>query len=585
MKNFLTLSHNLRNWLLAKGGIWVADNTIRDYRPALFFVLCIFSYFAFLIKTQPDWVLSGEMWAEMATNYYPIASDSSLFVKLFATDAGYIPLPQRLIALIGNLLHLPAANVSYFYTWSAMFATGSMVGVICLKPFRNLIRNDFFRLLIAAAVLLIADFESRTFINFTYFAGFTAAIVTALAFVNKSDDVPRWAWFIPVLLTSKPAVLAALPAMIAVAIVSRPRFRRITLTVTILCVAQVIRMLFSNSEGVFVQANDFSAVAKLNAAIRYFIGFLGAFSVGKGVTQSFYLPTLYGILLLFICLLTVFRKRDNSGALILVGLALLFFNTLLNCFALSDSWNLNLERLNGAPLYRHIIVGYFGVTLVIAGLIASGATKSLSNKFSFFFGLDIGPLVFFLWFVISGWFSFVQTVNTQPEFPVIFNSQWQSMAHIIDSDRDICVPVDPYGWIFQRNCLLLNPTIKDIFRGPSLSFKTLESDAGHGGLLLDDIPPQPQSNLISLALLIRPNSARQIFVHAKAILKTTNGADKYLIGSRHLAVTGGLVTLWGRDATPLREIESITLQFSNPINLAYSNTELGNKPVVIWLGN
>ncbi|NKC48732.1 hypothetical protein HED54_12175 [Ochrobactrum anthropi ATCC 49188] len=65
--------------------------------------------------------IGGGMWAEMATNYYPNANASSFVQKLLSTDAGYIPAPQRLIALVGNQLNLPAATIPYFYTWSSIF--------------------------------------------------------------------------------------------------------------------------------------------------------------------------------------------------------------------------------------------------------------------------------------------------------------------------------------------------------------------------------------------------------------------------------------------------------------------------------
>ena len=49
------------------------------------------------VAMQPNWVLGGGMWAKMATNYFTNANAPSYLQKFFATDAGYIPVPQRQI--------------------------------------------------------------------------------------------------------------------------------------------------------------------------------------------------------------------------------------------------------------------------------------------------------------------------------------------------------------------------------------------------------------------------------------------------------------------------------------------------------
>lgn len=240
--------HILRKWLFAGDDIVKADAG-SEHRPFSLFLLCIVSYCLYLILMQPSWVLGGEMWAEMGSNYFPAASSPSILVKLFTTDAGYIPLPQRILAACGDLLNFSASSIAYFYTWSAIVLTGAMIGVFCLKPFRLLVSNDFLRFFSAITILLIADFETRTFINFTYFSAFFIAILTALALVDRSRDVPWWAWFIPIMILSKPTVLSVLPAMIVVAYVSKARFRLITALAVLFCFGQMIQMYLSNAAG------------------------------------------------------------------------------------------------------------------------------------------------------------------------------------------------------------------------------------------------------------------------------------------------------------------------------------------------
>ncbi|NKW80861.1 hypothetical protein HGG72_11705 [Ochrobactrum pecoris] len=85
-----------------------------NQRPKIFFIFVVLFYIFYQLLMQPSWVLGGGMWAEMATNYYPNANALSFVQKLLSTDAGYIPAPQRLIALVGNQLNLPAATIPYF---------------------------------------------------------------------------------------------------------------------------------------------------------------------------------------------------------------------------------------------------------------------------------------------------------------------------------------------------------------------------------------------------------------------------------------------------------------------------------------
>lgn len=47
------------------------------------------------------------------------------------------------------------------------------------------------------------------------------------------------------------------------------------------------------------------------------------------------------------------------------------FTTLLNALAFGDSWTADLPHLASSSIYRHVIVIFFGVTLIMAGLFAN----------------------------------------------------------------------------------------------------------------------------------------------------------------------------------------------------------------------
>lgn len=299
--------NSFQNWLF---GNTPKTKETRDNRyPSIYFISCIIFYSVYLLLRQPGWTFGGGMWAEMATNYYVNSNAPSILTNLFSTDSGYIPLPQRIIAYLGSILKIPDFFISYYYTWSGILITSCMVGAFCLAPFRELVRSDCLRFICSIVILLVSDFETRTFINFTYYAAFFIAVTTALAMVQKDKDCPWWAWAIPLLIISKPAVLSALPAMLLAALFSKSRFKLITLFAGLLCAVQLANIYFNFSAGPFNPVNNFSTLEKIVSAGKYFIGFLGAFSLGRyipiGTSKFLWL----GAFIFFSCLVILSKKE------------------------------------------------------------------------------------------------------------------------------------------------------------------------------------------------------------------------------------------------------------------------------------
>jgi hypothetical protein len=554
----------------------------RDLCPAVLFSSTVCFYIFYQLAMQHSWVLGGEMWAEMAINYYPNANSPSYLQKFFSTDAGYIPAPQRLIAFIGNQLNLPAASVPYFYTWAAIICTGIMIGVFCLAQFRMIVKNDTLRFLTAISILMVADFETRTFISFTYFSAFFVAILTALALVDDSEEVPWWAWFSPILMVSKPAVLAVLPAMILVAMVSKSRFRWITIVAVILCLGQLIQMFISEQTGkVLFESHEISLVSKLITSIKYFFGFLGGYIIGPRFLITKYFMMLGGLSIFGLSGYVIFNKKSNASALIIIGLSLLFFNILLNAFALSASWNRDMTRLDGIPVYRHIIVGFFGCILVVSGLFSALTNQKISEPAGVF-RKNLGALLFLIWFVGVGWLSFAGKISREPSSPTINNSQWQGMAIAIDSGvSPLCVPIDPWwkgsSWIYQRNCSLLKPA--PVWDNGLILISN--------PLFIDFTPPSGISDktLIAAAVLVKPFSTKKAFVEVQMIIELLDGSIKHYSGARDLNSSGGLLLLTGKDSVTIKSISSVRLIFNLPVEVALADNNSTGVPGVAWMGN
>lgn len=580
MNIFIALK-NLRGQLFPVQMSQVENSLNDDRRPLVLFFFAVLFYVVYQLVMQPGWVTGGEMWAEMATNYYPNANSSSYLQKLLSTDAGYIPAPQRLIALIGNQLNLPAASIPYFYTWSSILFTGMLVGAFCLAQFRKIVKSDFLRLFTSIAILLVADFETRTFINFTYFAAFFVATITALALVDDSAEIPWWAWLVPVLMLSKPAVLSALPAMILVSFVSRTRFRLIVLLSVILCMGQLLQMFISSAAGTMpIRVTDITFASKLLAIVKYFLGLLGAYLTGPALNLEQLHLMLAGSFVLSLCVCLVAFRRSASNALILVGFSLLFFNVFLNVFVLTDSWNLDMARLQGIPLYRHIIVGFFGCVLVLCGAISSASNNSSFASRSRFLG-GTGAFLFAIWFLGAGWLEFAGKISREPVYPTMNSSQWQTMADAIEAGLSpLCVPINPWwkgvNWMYRKNCGLLKtpPAWED---GSVLVDDKLVYQISPPRVLLD-------KTLVAAAVLVKPLGHSRSFVEVLMRIKLKDGSTRYFSGSKDFNASGGLLMLVGEKPVAINEVEGMTLIFNVPVEVALAAQEPVGIPSAAWMG-
>lgn len=547
-----------------------------ESRGRLFFFSAILFYISYMILLQRQWLLGGEMWAEMATNYFLNAHASSLLQSLFATDAGYIPFPQRLIALLGS--GLTAGASAYFYTWACLLATAALAGSFCLAAFRPVVQSDGLRFLVALVVLVVADFETRSFINFTYFVTFFAAILTALAFTTRSRDFPAWAWILPILMLSKPATLSILPAMALVSLVSTPRFRNIFLVTLVVCIIQLIQITISQKQGTMpLQAADITLAAKLQATFQYFSSLLSNFILGPGISSKILkhfplLACLLGLILLGGLLTLMLRRRHAANILIPIGLSLLFSNVLLNCFAMSKNWNTDMAILQAAPLSRHVSAGFFGILLIVACIaVHAGHFKPQKKHFA--------VCLFLAWFLISGWLYYGLKISRLPTSPVLYNSQWQTMSAAIDADSStLCVPLDPFGWVFGKNCRSLDPAMDwgHAFTYPQASAGKMEIDI-----------PLPATvsgqTLFALSALVRPANKSRERIQLQAVITEKNGRVTVLNGEQSLPASGGLITLHIPQAAGLSGISQLQLRSDKAFKLAYT-MDAPVKPAIIWMG-
>lgn len=607
MPSLKPLFHRFRavllNWTAPRPG----DAGSREIQPGTgrcpaYFGLVVIFALAYPLAMYWPWIREGGMWAEMSVNYYELAQSPSLLYQFFGLDAGYVPIVQRLLALVGHLLHLPAGVIPFYYTGSALLGTGLLVGVFCLAPFRALIPSDGLRFALCLTALLVLDFETRSFINFTYLGAWPLMAVTALAWtqapraslspgIRESITTPAWIWALLPLALSKPAVLALLPALALAALVSDRRFRRFALSFILLCLVQLVILKVASAHpaaGVVFIDREATLASKLLTVLQYIPGFLGGYLAGPEPDFNNTRRLIFGVVVLTLGLAALVRLRRVTP-LVVVGLAVLSANVVLNAFALSRIWTPDMAVLANLPVHRHIVMGFLG-TLLLVGQAVQSLTNRLSPR-----GMSgaapglLPPLVFGLWVVATGWLH-QGTVNAQlPDAPIVGNSRWLTYAEAIDrNQRPLCVPIDPFGWVYGRECLMLNP---EIAGWPRQGFSTAPAVSSLVPLVPEEVPPRaPADHLLALALPIRPAGPEAAQIHMEVQFHHRDGRLTRWDGEARVGSRGGLISSHGPEPVRFQDVARIELLFSEPVQVfqVKSPTDApaaATRPALLWMGN
>lgn len=543
-----------------------------------FLASCVL-YISYQAVFQPKWFFSGEMWAEAATNYFENANAPSLFDRIFSTDFGYIPLPQRVLALIGTALRLNAATIPFFYNWGALIISGILVSIFCLSPFRIVLKDDLLRFVVCQAILIVCDFQTKTFISFSYFSGFFIISIIGIALLEPEKEVPWYAWFIPIFLCSKPAVLSVMPAMFLVGIYARSRFKRVTLISLVFSILQIAQLFVSKVSGKVPSLDVSSGPSPLTqvvASINYFFGFIGSYFFKRTFMDKPFPLVGAGVLVVFVSMTLIKDKKQR--AFLLVVFSTIFFNLMINCFAMSKQWTLDLKQLGGNPVHRQNFVSFSALILFVSFLCNSVVNKKV-------FGINwpnraLGVVLFFAWFTGTGWLKAGFQMARESSSPWIFNSQWQNMSRAIDKGlAPLCVSIDPLNWVYGKDCKLLS--------APQWGNGSRISLDSSGQVVLMPEDYLVKGNLLSLGLMaiylkekplesaLKLTAQVQLKSHSVISLE---GAGKLMGGK-------GLIQLNATKPVPVRDIQFIRLSSNQPCFLELVQSGDKQVPLALWMGN
>ncbi|WLG43453.1 tetratricopeptide repeat protein [Pseudomonas sp. FP1740] len=540
--------------------------------------LAVLFHVIYLLALQPNWLLGGAMWAEMGQNYFNNANATSLLQNFFAVDAGYVPLPQRIVAYVGALFSLPAVSIPYYYNWMSVVLVSFLICSFAADRFRAVIESDYLRFFVVLAVLMVADFETRTFINFTYFSVFFIGVIIALSLLDRDSELPAWTWLIPIIFVSKPSVMTILPALLIAAMFRSGRVRAIAIVSVMVCLLQMVQLFLSASSGwTPLQASDSSLFYKCYLAVIYTLTLFSRFLVGPSFQSSMGVFVGVGAIATFVFGWFAVKSR-SSRPLMLVGCSLVFFTALLNCLAFGRVWDSSfLPTLSDFRISRYVIAAYIGFVFIVSALSVSfmSSTWGASNRISRFAGLAI----FSVWFIGAGWASYGAKISRDWTAPGVGNSYWKEFSSSIDQGiSPLCVPIDPFPWLYGRNCEWLTPLPEQAY----ILKRVLKSEAGF--VIEVPVPESVQGKkLISIGLFVKPVSDLDVRVHGRALVENAEGGRFELKGDRMLSNTGGLLLLTQAPGAYIESVSRIQIFFDRGVDVAYQQrSEL--QPSIILMG-
>lgn len=163
--------------------------------------------------------------------------------------------------------------------------------------------------------------------------------------------------------------------------------------------------------------------------------------------------------------------------------------------------------------------------------------------------------------------------------------KWQEYAHDIDNINlnDLCVPINPFGWVYGKNCSLLNKDL-DSITAISKQFYKETSLETIGNNVIYTTPPQIWTNnrtIIAVAVIAAPKDNMRSFVNARAILKSQDGSTQEFTGSMNLPEYGESFFLKSSSNKKISNVTEMKLIFDHPVRLISTKTD---NPAIMWMG-
>ena len=480
----------------------VTINSFKGVQVNLYFFFSLVFGVAYSFLKFP-FFLQGGMWAESATNYFANSRAGSFQTNFLSTEAGYLNIPLRIFAYIFSNVGVSLSVIPYLYSMTGIFISTFIFSFYNFRVFRKLVPSDLLRFCASLLFCVLSDFETRTFINFLYFSILFLCLLLLTLLVE-----PRFLrniWCLPLLLLSKPLILATIPFLLLTSLkVKNLMFRIMSLICMLVATLQILTIL-ENLEA-FALNSEISLISRFKNSIVFFFGFQGAWinllwktSIGSTVVIGIFATLVIGYFAI--------RAQGPIRLAILGLLTTIYTILLIESFAVTNTFGAGNYAIftSGLSLSRYTVPIY-QLQIVLASIV-------LSKFYGKLLDINIRGMQYLRHLKKLAITSFALTLLAlnslipSSGFPLTENSRWKHFASKLESGDQVCVPIDPLGWYYSQGCSLIFPTgsfqkfsgfeIPGLMEGRNFEFK-LPVELRGRDLLMVAIYLKPTSGISSL---------------------------------------------------------------------------------------
>jgi hypothetical protein len=247
---------------------------------------------------------------------------------------------------------------------------------------------------------------------------------------------------------------------------------------------------------------------------------------------------------------------------------------------------------------RRFVVAVIGALFVMAGLVAmvleSPRTADLVDHVRRVpltrFATVAGTAVLGLWLFAGGWLQYASVINQPFGVPVGNVSQWQQMSPVLRSQEPVvCVPLNPFSWVYGRNCDVLTEKVIPFYYGWTTpetdSDSNSEPEAASEGTTLElPVPGEVRdAELASFGVLVRPMAGTSN-VSGRAVVTDGDGEETVLEAEADLPADGGLLQFLAAPTPLVEDARSVRLEFDQQVDLAVVDVADLDTTIVLWMG-
>ncbi|MGG7147366.1 hypothetical protein ACQPVA_11230 [Clostridium butyricum] len=426
------------------------------------FILTAICIFCILNIKIPILSFNCEPYAEIVTNFYINGTTKDILNNVFITDAGYLPLFQRIISLIIiKVLRLSPSHTIYLMQNFAIIAISLISSMFTLKYYEKYgdILFRFSISIIIGSCALVNYYDSHSFINFSYY-GIVFIILISLLDLN---NIEKKKYILVIVLTallsiSKSHYVVLLPIVVFVLIWKRGRIsNRYKLFLLDIFLANVIQLVYTyRNLNMWVKPNtnsiSISIIDIINNTVHQVVQQLinifypNIANINNIIEMNLtFLVILVVFILITLCLCIKFKKKESA---VLISLMLMIFGTTMFNVVTNIWGGANWANQYGAILTRHAFFIEISILFIIV-LILYFIKLLLNSKYTIKDNKTTKVIYSFLALIIM--VRYVTFDNSSIETTSMSFSDWKVYSKFYNEDSYL-IPINPVGWVINKNC-------------------------------------------------------------------------------------------------------------------------------------